>query len=270
MEKRISSLENQTLKDILKLKNKKYRYKENTYLIEGYRLVMDALKHRAPVAQILVSDVFDLSDSGKAFKKVFSSCESLIDYIILPEKIFDKLADTETPQGVLAAVRIKEYNFTNLMKEFKHKPFIITLDCVQDPGNLGTILRTAEAAGVDFAIIIKGTTDPYSEKAVRASMGATFTLPIVQLESSAELQKLEEYQVTHYVSSLQNASSYSELSYDGGTNLIIGNEGFGVSEEIKNISHHTIKIPIYGKMESLNASVAAGILLYKIAEKRLS
>nr|WP_255813407.1 RNA methyltransferase [Acidaminobacter sp. JC074] len=164
------------------------------------------------------------------------------------------LVETETPQGILAIVKIEEV-------PLREGP-VLFLDKIQDPGNLGTLIRTAEAAGFGGVILRKGCTDPYSQKSIRSSMGSIVSIPVLMGRDIDDLMKLD-YKI--YGAALEGGKPYRDFTYDVKTLLIIGNEGNGITDEVLDICHERIYIPMKGDVESLNASIAGGILMFEIA-----
>lgn len=175
---------------------------------------------------------------------------------ILNEKMFNNISDTVNSQGVIGIFKIQ---IKNQLENLNEK-MILLLDKIQDPGNLGTIIRTADAAGIKTILFTKGTTDPYSPKVVRSAMGSIFYMNIIQLDN-IDLLKQKGYTIVS--SALEDSINYKDLKINGKTILVLGNEANGVSKEILKISDTKVKIPIYGKAESLNVSIAGAILMYE-------
>ncbi len=180
------------------------------------------------------------------------------DYV-LKDKDFIKLADTKHPQGILAVVRQRKYR----LQDLPGGDLYIILDTIQDPGNLGTIIRTAEAAGASAVIMNKGCADIYSPKVVRSTMGSIFRIPFVYAEDMAEaINTIKNKDITVYAAALSGVSLADE-KLEKRRAFIIGNEGNGISEEILKLADKTISIPMAGKVESLNAAVSAAILMFR-------
>ena len=176
-------------------------------------------------------------------------------------------SDTQHPQGVMALVRLREAVLEELLQ--KESPFLVILEDLQDPGNAGTILRTADAAGADGILCSEGTADFFSPKVVRASMGSIFHLPVVRTGQFHEaLQALKQRGIMLAAAHLQAPLSYDQAEYRGGCGILIGNEGNGLREETTSLAQVKISIPQPGRAESLNASVAAGILMYEVVRQR--
>lgn len=266
MKEIIESIDNQKIKEVRLLHKKKYRTSLRKYFIEGKRIVEEAILHGARIERIIYTSKYpwdkDIKDSflGSRLKD--------IEILMVTEKVFRTIAKTESPQGIIAVIHKEERSLENFLDKLPENPFIITLESIQDPGNMGTIIRTAEAAGVDLILVTKNSTDPYGEKALRSSMGAIFLIPIIEIEGMNWVNLLKQQKVRLIATDLSAEKSYNELDFLGGINLIIGNEGHGVSKELLNLADEKTIIPIYGNIESLNASIASGILIYKAREKR--
>ncbi|MDQ0202682.1 TrmH family RNA methyltransferase [Pectinatus haikarae] len=263
----ITSTDNIQIKKAAALKQKKYREKEKLFLIEGIRLIEAALLS----AQI--TECFFTAEAA-ANKR----CATLINILrdrdcLLYEvssNVFLKLADTDSPQGIVATAVKKDFLLDDLSKENKKSPIYIILDKLQDPGNAGTIIRTAEASGIDGIIAMQGTVDIYSSKVVRATMGAAFHLPIVQKINVNDLRRfITENNICLFSTVLSSdAHPCYSVNYNKPAAIILGNEGDGVSNELLALSHEHIYIPMYGKSESLNASSAAAMIMYEIMRQR--
>jgi len=262
----IESMDNPKIKEVRSLHKKKFRTSLGKYFVEGKRIVEEAITHDANIERIIITSTYPWD---KEFPKAtVDSRMKNIEILTVTEKVFRSIAKTESPQGILAIIHKQENHIEKALEKLPKNPFIVTLESVQDPGNMGTIIRTAEAAGVDLIIITENSTDPYGDKALRSSMGAIFHIPIIEVEGLDWVNQLKELKVRLIATDLSASKSYEELDYHGGVTLIIGNEGNGVSKELLDLCDEKTIIPIYGCIESLNASIASGILIYKAREKR--
>lgn len=257
--RKIESLSNDIVKYIKSLNNKKNRDKDCKYIIEGYRLVVDALINNQNIDTILVSESVDRSKVDEISKLIEKSEHGAAIYEVT-DKIIEAITDTKTPQGIVAIINKKVYNLNNLLNECKK---IVVLDRVQDPGNLGTIIRTADAFGVELIVAIKGTVDMYSPKVVRASMGSIFHVPVMYADDTTilfnELKTSGHEIITTHLNATQ---SINEADISDKTVFVVGNEGSGVSDEVCSFSDKLVKIPMKGRAESLNVSIAASIVMY--------
>ena len=249
----ITSRENETIKMIKKMKNKKYR--NNCFIIEGTKMLEEAIDESANIQLIVICEnaIIDLDISE------YKTIE-------VTKKIFDELTDVVTPQGVLAIIKIDNTESEiNLSQDY-----ILALDGIQDPGNLGTIIRTADSANLKQIIVSKNTVDAYSSKVIRSTMGGIFRVKIIEVDDLNEtLKSLQGNGFEIVTTSLATENSIYDVNYSKKV-VIIGNEANGVSKEIQDISNIKVKIPMLGKTESLNASVAAGIMIYEyVRQKRV-
>lgn len=255
---KIESKENKLFKDTKKLKEKKWRIKNKKYLIEGVRIVEEAIKAKVKIDAIFLEE--DLED---ARINAFLEGQSFNSYV-LSKELFKSLCSTETPQGVIAIV-----DLSNSIEK-KNGNFYILADKVQDPGNMGTIIRTAHAANAKGVIITKGTVDIYNEKTIRSTMGSIFYLPVIEDQDLECTKKLIDNGYKLLVSALDAEKNFFEEDLSGNYIIAVGNEGNGVSDEIKDLATVKVKIPMPGEAESLNVSVACAIMIYEKVRQNLS
>lgn len=237
------------------------------FVLEGYRIVEEALKSDVIFDSIYMTPEFYESKEGEWIHTEFEKRFDSGPIFLIRESILNSIADTRTPQGIIGVVQERKYELADV---FAGKDFLLLLDRIQDPGNMGTIIRTAVAAGVDGIIILRGSVDIYNLKVLRSTMGAVFKIPLIQeveLEDFLRLYKKSEYKLIS--TDLSAEKYYYQLEYREPLILAIGNEANGLEEEILKNSDYRIKIPLLGDIESLNAAIATGIILYTIVEKRL-
>lgn len=244
--KRIDSIQNSSVKSWKKLHTKKEREKTGLFLVEGFHLVEEALKNNI-LETLLLTEETELPSSWKLDDVSMS---------MVTDEIMKLLSETETPQGIIAVCRKKEQADVAMEGSF------LLIDGVQDPGNLGTMIRTADAAGVTAVILGNGCVDVYNGKTIRSTQGSLFHLPILKGDLTEWIPKLQANGVAVYGTSLQDAKPYQEVQPAKNTALIMGNEGSGMQEELLALTDENLYIPIHGKAESLNVSVATGVLLY--------
>lgn len=273
--KQILSQDNKIFKACSQLKQKKNRDKVGKYLIEGPNLVADALRSGAVIELLLVSERSMEHEEIKQLCREYARLDKKNEgsVYVLDEKLFKKLTETETPQGifgVVAKTKISEEEFFrgNFRDKFDDSPRtkgnIIVLDRLQDPGNVGTIIRTAEAAGYDGIMILKGTVDLYSPKVVRSCTGSLFRMPVFFVDQPDEaISMLRKHGKKVVSTGLKDSKYYHEVELKKDVAIVIGNEGNGICEEFMHNSDVVVKIPMVGQIESLNASVAAAILMYE-------
>lgn len=259
--KEITSSENKIFKHVSKLKIKKHRDAFSEYIIEGTNVIKEAIAYKANISFIIVNKNILDNNANQEVKELLKSLKAFnFDIYTLDEKLFIKLADTETPQGLLAVVKKENW----IKKIVINNGNIIVLDRLQDPGNIGTILRTADSAGFEGAIVLKGTADIYSPKVVRSATGSLFRLPILFGENPEEiLELLNRYKKTIICADLNGKEYYFNVPMKNQVAIIVGNEGNGICEEFLHNCHKKVKIPMKGSTESLNAAVAAAILIYE-------
>ena len=248
----IESKDNALFKYTKKLKERKHRTKENKYIIEGFRLVQEAFKANCNIEYIIVNE------SGK--EKVEDYLSEYMDNIKIYEmknELFSQLSSTENTQGIVAIA-----NINNSISDI-NGDFYLLCDKVQDPGNLGTIIRTAHAAGVNAVILTKGTVDIYNDKTIRSTMGSIFYVPIIQDEDLSVVKDLKEKGFSIVATSLEGKNDFFDEDLTGKIVITVGNEGNGVSNEVYDISDKKVKIPMPGGAESLNVGVATSIILYE-------
>ena len=236
----ITSKDNELVKKIKKLKEKKYRDLENSYIIEGIKLLKEAIQEKAKIKQIVLCDDCEKQEN---IPKEFMYEIAKYDCTYVTKKIFKYLSEVQTPQGILAVI---EKN--NKDKEIDYsQDIIVALDDVQDPGNLGTILRTVDSIGITQILVSKGTADSYNPKVVRSTMGAIFRIKIIECEDLAKtLKEVRKHKFKIVVSSLQTENSIYDINYNKKV-IVIGNEANGVEEKIQEIADEKIKIPMLRK-----------------------
>ena len=276
----ISSKDNKRIKYIRSLLEKGgIRKKNHSFVVEGIKLVDEALEY-GNVLDIIVSEsLYEeivsgdltrnglLSDNGKHIIKQVKQGTSLT---VVSDAVFKSVSETITPQGILAEVempkhRLLEENFLEIAYEKTGKIKLLILEDTADPGNLGTIMRTAEAAGVTGVIMGKGTVDIFNPKVVRSTMGSIFRLPFAYVDDlKAVILGLKRGGISFYATHLKGKESYRDISYSDKAGILIGNEARGLSDEIANLADTYVIIPMQGKVESLNAAVAAALMMYEV------
>ncbi len=241
----ITSLKNPKVAAWKALKDRKGRRESGCFLVEGRKMVEEALKSAFDVETVLVQEGMELPDG--LTMPVYE----------LPAHVLAAVCDTKTPQGIAAVVRMKEQSALG-----KH---IVVLDGVQDPGNVGTIIRTADAAGLDGVLLSTQCADVFSPKVLRATMGSIFRMNLRTTDDlPGELTKLREKGYSILSSQLDGTPFYEREKVAEQFALIIGNEGNGVSEQVQQTATHRVRLPMRGGAESLNAAIAAAIMMYEL------
>lgn len=237
------------------LKNRKFRLEEQKFVVEGPHLVAEA--------QEFVEYILYSQDSSLLAKLKTQGLESFK----VTKKQFAELSRVDTPQGILAVVKKPKISLKDMTRVIN--PLIVFCVGVQDPGNLGTIIRTADAVAASGIILSRGTVDLYNDKVIRASMGSMFHLPIVQIGSIVEIiAKLKQQQVNIVAAAGQASKSFFETDFKKATAIIIGNEGAGLPADILRLADEVVSIPMPGRSESLNVAVAGSIMLYEAVKQR--
>ena len=257
----ITSKDNETIKHIRKLKEKKYRDEYGEYIVEGIKLINEAIKEKADVKTIIVCDNCDKEaiNQNSMYEVAKQNC------IYVDEKVFNTITEVKNPQGILAVIGKESKE-----KEINYKEdIIVILDDIQDPGNLGTILRTVDSVGLSQIIVSKKSGGIYNSKVVRSTMGAIFRLNVIESENlNSTIKEIKKRKFNIISTSLNTDKSLYDITLNKSV-IVIGNEANGVSKEIQDLSDIKIKIPMLGKTESLNASVATGVVLYEYVRQKL-
>ncbi len=274
----ITSKDNQTIKEIKKLKEKKYR--KDSFIVEGIKMIKEAISEDIEIEYLIFADL--------SLEKEINNIEKY-NVLEVTERVLQELSDVVSPQGVLAVVRKKCYSGMKKSERNKEKhekkeikedlldkynidynsEYILALDGLQDPGNMGTIIRTADSANIKQIIVSKSTVDCYSSKVIRSTMGAIFRVNVIEVENLVEtLNTLKNKGFDIISTSLETNNSIYNITYKKSV-VVIGNEANGVTKEVQEISNKKVKIPMLGKTESLNASVAAGIMIYEYVRQKV-
>ena len=237
--KSISSVNNQYIKELSLLKNRKNRIQEKKYIVEGYHLVEEAYK-AGVLKEILTTD------ENIAFD---------VPTIFVTDTIISKLSSTKEPQGIIGIAEMK----TPLWRSYSK---YLILDDVSDPGNLGTIIRSSAALGVEAIIVSLDTVDEYNDKVLRATQGAIFKIPIFRMNLSDAITKLKQDDVKIIVTSLQNSSDLKTIQKPNKFGIILGNEAKGVHTNYLSLADEIVRIEMKNDVESLNVAMSAGIIIY--------
>lgn len=276
----ISSKDNKRIKYLRSLLEKgSARKKNRQFIVEGIKLVDEALVYGKVCEIILSESLYKEIISGGLIKNALlaDNGKNLIAYVneansttVVSDAVFKTVSETINPQGVIAVVMMPKYellseDFLNQTYSKTGKIKLLVLEDTADPGNLGTIMRTAEAAGVTGVIMGRGTVDIFNPKAVRSTMGSIFRLPFIYVEDVREtIRELKKYGISFYAAHLKGKQSYKDVKYSDKAGILIGNEARGLSPETAELADIYIIIPMQGKVESLNAAVAAALMMYEI------
>lgn len=262
----ITSMQNSTVKELVALRDKaKARRLADVFLIEGSKMFEEAPVER--IRKVYVSESFYV-------KCTLQEKLHRVSMEILSDEVFAKVSDTVTPQGILCVLERFHYTLEDLFDKalsIEETPLFLALEDLQDPGNLGTILRTGEGAGVHGIIMSQGTVDIYNPKTIRSTMGSIYRVPFLYVESLTDtIGSLKEKGVISYAAHLQGKKYYDAYDYRQGTVFLIGNEGRGLQEKTAGAADTFVKVPMHGQVESLNAGVTAALLAYEADRQRRS
>lgn len=252
----ITSASNQQIKNLIQLQNKsKARQEQGAFVIEGIKMFEEA----KVIGHLLKAYVSESFYKEKEQEPEFFD----FPYEIVSDVVFKEASETMTPQGIMAVVKKPDYQITDLIS--KNKVNLMLLEDLRDPGNLGTIIRTSEGAGFHGIILSKTSVDVFNPKVIRSTMGAIYRMPIVYVEDFyATLEKLKSLGIHIYAAHLQGATDYDRIKYNEKMAILIGNEAKGLSDWAAEIANYRVKIPMEGEVESLNAAIAGGILMYEV------
>ncbi len=255
----ITSNSNAQVKRLLQLQKKsKARDEEKVFLVEGLRMFSEVPVER--VQKVYISESLYNKKKQELHLEKFS-------VEILSDSVFQYVSDTKTPQGILCIVEQKKYDIEELLNI--DNPHFVVLDNLQDPGNLGTIVRTAEGAGVDAIFLSKESVDIYNPKTIRSTMGSIYRMPVIYVDDLLELLNIfKQRGIKSYAAHLEGKKSYDKEDYQSGTAILIGNEGNGLRDEVAENADVWVQIPMQGKVESLNAAIAASILMFEVYRQR--
>lgn len=258
----IESKDNEYIKHVKKLKDKKFRDLNNEYLIEGIKIIKEAIQEGAKIKQIIICEECQQTEIiSKELMYEIAKHEC----IYVTEKVFKSITEVTNPQGILAVIEKTEKNEIDYSENI-----IVVLDDIQDPGNLGTILRTVDSIGLKQIVVSKGTSDAYNPKVVRSTMGAIFRVNIVKVESVEEaIKEMKQNKFKTVVTTPKADTTIYDVDFCKKV-IIIGNEANGVSEAVLKEADEKVKIPMLGRAESLNASVATGIILYEYVRQTIN
>lgn len=254
----ITSTANAKVKQLVQLQKKsKNRREKGVFIVEGSRIIEETPHER--IAEVYLSETYNREHPGIAFPGISSE--------ILTDHVFTHVSDTKTPQGILGVVKMTEHAPETMLSAAD--AYLLILDNLQDPGNMGTIFRTAEAAGVTGIVMSRECVDIYNPKVIRATMGSIYRMPFMYTDDlKATIHQIKEAGIRIYAAHLDGRQSYDQEDYQKKTAFMLGNEGNGLRQEIADLADLLIKIPMQGKVESLNAAIAGAVLMFEAARQR--
>lgn len=256
----IQSRENSLIKHVRKLKEKKYRVQHESFIVEGFRFVEEAVKSDFETEYIFIANE---AVESKYTHQIMSIIKSETKIYTVSNTIMKDICSTENPQGIAAVVKIKKQN------ALEGDGFYVLVDRIQDPGNFGTIIRTAHAGGAQGVLYTRGTVDLYNEKTLRSTMGSIFHIPLMEDTDLNLLNTLKERGFKVVVSSLDTQNNFYDVDLSSKVIICVGNEGNGISQEVYSLADEKVKIPMPGGAESLNASVATSIMIFEAVRQKL-
>lgn len=255
----ISSESNGQIKELVKLqKQARFRKKQAAFVVEGMKMVQEAARYGKLQKIYLSESLYD-----ESLAELLTS----YDYEIIADAVFRKVSDTITPQGILGLVAMPRYSQEEILQ--CQKPYYLLLDDIRDPGNLGTMIRTAEGAGMSAVILSQSSVDLFNPKVVRSTMGAIFRMPYCYVESLPEtIRQIRNRGCQVYATAMEGSVVYDQPDYTTGAAVVIGNEANGISDEVFREMPVNIRIPMEGHLESLNAAISAAVIMYEIHRQR--
>ncbi|ROR31512.1 TrmH family RNA methyltransferase [Mobilisporobacter senegalensis] len=258
----ISSSSNGQIKNLMQLQKKaKARNEQDVFVIEGIKMYEEVPKDK--VVKVYISESLYNDILLKYSEEYFNN----VSYEVVKDTVFKEVSDTITPQGIMAIIKKQHYDLKDILNQ--EAANLVILEDLRDPGNLGTIIRTSEGAGVTGIILSKSCVDLYNPKVIRSTMGSIYRMPYIYVEDLKDtLEKAKKCGVALYAAHLAGRKDYDKEDYTKKCGILIGNEANGLSEEIAELADRYIKIPMEGRVESLNAAIAAAILMYEIYRQR--
>lgn len=236
---------------------------DNSLGVEGVRLIEEAIRSGLRFQAIFFSD----AGRGHA-TRLLPQIANQVEALLLPDDVFHSAVSTESPQGVAALVKLKPAKFEDVLEQVPSAPLLLGVAGLQDPGNLGTIIRSAEAFGARAILLGEKTVSHFNSKAVRASAGSLFRQPLIRIKMMETIPLLKQHGVRVLATSSHKGKPLQEADFTGAAMIVIGNEGAGVPQELLSLADERITIPHSARVESLNAGIAASILLYEAARQR--
>lgn len=259
----ITSFANTKVKQVVAWKTKsKERKKDNIFLTEGMKMFEEAPEAAIKEIYVIEEVLQNLDRQSEVYKKL-----ERVGYETVSKEVFGKMSDTQTPQGILTVLERPDYKLEELLKH--PNPLFVVLEDLQDPGNLGTIVRTGEGAGVTAVLMTKKTVDIYNPKTIRATMGSVYRVPFVYVDDIQDtIKSLHNAGIKTYAAHLKGENYYDSFSFKEGTAFLIGNEGNGLKQSTADLADFYLKIPMEGQVESLNAAIATSLLMYEVHRQR--
>ena len=266
MKAEITSTANKQIKNVVLLQKKaKERKRQGCFVAEGQKLLRETPAEL--LREVYISESFPIQRDALPGELLEDWRQKGGCVITVSEAVFSHMSDTQTPQGILAVVKMPEYTLDEILR--KRPAHLLLTEGIQDPGNLGTMFRTGEGAGVTGILMSRETVDLFHPKTVRSTMGSIYRVPFLVVENWAEtLETLREQGICLYAAHLRGQKDYDQFDFTRDTGFLIGNEGNGLTEATASLADEYLRIPMEGRLESLNAAMAAGILMYETYRQR--
>ncbi len=261
---RITSPSNPKIKAAIEIQKERNRFRNSVFLLETPHLIEAALAARSRITQVFFTAAF--SEKKEARNLMGKLAEHRAEFFEVTESLLRKLSDADNPQGIIALTSLDFVRLSDL--RLSGNPLIVICDGLQDPGNLGTVIRTADAAGADAVVLLPGTCDAYMPKTIRATAGSIFNLPLVYSTIEDLREWLEENGIKLIITTADAGVSLFDADLKGPSALVFGNEARGISSEIRQAADMAIRIPIQGRAESLNVAAASAVFLYEAVRQR--
>ncbi len=258
---KITSSANKHIRDIIQIRETRAKFRHAAFLIEGPHLMEMALNAGVQIKETFATEEFI---NAKEHQAILEKITGTV--FEVSEQVLRKITDTETPQGIVAVAGYEMGTLDTL--SLKTKPFLVVLDAIQDPGNLGTIIRTADAAGADAVMLLPGTCDAFMPKVIRATAGSLFNIPLLYAEPDALVDWLSKKKVQLAVTAVDSGKTVFDADLSNGIAIAFGNEAHGISDHLRKAADLFLNIPIFGKAESLNVATSAAICLYEAVRQR--
>ena len=262
---RITSVQNPKIKNLKKLEKASERREKNLILIEGLREIVLAYRAGYEIESLFICEEI-LKREGEYSVKEILTTDNGQRTTEISKDVYDSIAYRESTEGIIATAKPKNNSLENLL--LKENPLVLVIEAVEKPGNLGAMLRTCDAAGVDAVIICDAKTDVYNPNVIRSSIGTVFTNKVAVCETKEAIDFLKKNNITTYAAELSGTQPYYQKNFRQPTAVIVGAEASGLSGEWMNAANEKIKIPMLGEIDSLNVSVSAGIILFEAVRQR--
>lgn len=263
--RKLTSFQNERIKEILRLRERRERKKRGLFLIEGYRELCRALEAYHPIHSLFICPELFLGSNEEA---LIAKVEA--PHFLCTKELFAKISYRDRPDGLLAVALQQHKNLADLEHLLTKTPFLLVAESIEKPGNLGTILRSSDAAGVDAVLVCDPTTDIHNPNVVRASVGTLFTVPIVEASSAEAFPFLQKREIALVAATPHATQEFTQADLTVPLAIVVGTEQYGLSESWMKRADIAVKIPMFGRADSLNVATATTLILYEVVRQRRS